>query len=117
MSWVTKKYQGIVDRAATGRSPKSAIHASCLRCMSCSTKEIRDCTDEECPLRPYRPYQKIPWKSHRGKPQQILDRAHKGKIARKSISKPLSVSKDIIIPEGHTERLRVRIVVEAENDE
>ena len=37
-------------------------------------------------------------------------------IVKNPTLSPLSVSKDIIIPKGHTGRLRVRIVVEAEND-
>lgn len=112
---ITKKFEGIYDKAMQGRSPISAIRASCLICMSSSTKEIRSCTDEGCPLWLYRPYQEIPWKAHRGKPQQILNRAHKGKIARKSKNAPISVSKDIVIPKHHSGRLRVRIELEQKN--
>lgn len=71
MNWVTPKYQGIVDKAQTGRSPKSAIHAHCLMCVGCITKEIRNCTDKECPFYPYRPYQEKPYKAHKGKKQLV----------------------------------------------
>lgn len=111
---LTPKFRGIYDKAMTGRSLKSAIQVGCLICTTCKTKEIKNCSDSGCQNYPYRPYQKIPWKSRRGNPQQILNRVHKGKIARKSISTPRSVTKDILIPNPHTERLRVRIVVEPE---
>lgn len=115
MSRVTKKFEGIYDKAMAGRSLKSAVHVGCLICTSCDTKEIKNCSDPACQNYPYRPYQKIPWKAHRGKRHHILDRAHKGKIARQCEKGPRSVSKDIIIPEGHTGRLRVRVIVEPEN--
>jgi len=45
---------------------KNAIFAMCARCMGCTKdsiepgfkKDIRTCTDKECPIFPFRPYQK-----------------------------------------------------------
>ncbi|MHC4890748.1 MAG: hypothetical protein ACYTEO_14940 [Planctomycetota bacterium] len=112
---ITKKYQGIYDKAMQGRSPISAIRASCLICMSSSTKGIRSCTDEGCPLWLYRPYQEIPWKARRRTTGQNLNRLQTGKITRQSKKSPLTVTKDIKIPEGHSGRLRVSIELEPKN--
>lgn len=113
---LSPKYQGIFDKAKTGRSMKSAIQAGCLICLGCATKAIKNCPESKtCPYWPYRPYQEIPYKAKRGNPKQILSRVHKGQIARKSKTAPLSVTKVVSIPKGHTGRLRVSIELEPEN--
>ena len=39
-------------------SPREAIQAQCLECVCWQRTEITGCTDNACPLFPYRPYQK-----------------------------------------------------------
>ena len=47
-------------RAMSGKSAKSAIRAMCAMCFGWADfrKEIPNCTDQACPLYPYRPYSK-----------------------------------------------------------
>jgi len=98
---LTPKYRGIYDKAKTGRSPKSAIHAYCLICMSCIRKEIKECLNKGCPLYQYRPYQDNPWKARKRTTGLIL--AHKealrnGRNITKSvrpISQVLNIKKPI----------------------
>lgn len=63
---IPPRYKGIYDKAMRGRSPKSAMQAFCLECVGWVKDEVTKCTDPECPLYPYRPYQKVPWKRQRG---------------------------------------------------
>ena len=115
MSLVTKKYQGIVDKALTGRSPMSAIHANCLICLNCATKEIKNCTEKNCIFWIYRPYQDKPYRLHNRRKGGIYDRYVRGEKGQILQKKAGPVSKDIVIPNPHTERLRVRIELEPEN--
>ena len=49
---------GLYARAYRGTAgPKSVIKAICLECISLKKDEIARCTEPECPLWPYRPYQ------------------------------------------------------------
>jgi len=52
-----KLYRDIYRRAITGKSLSSATKAQCLECTGWVRKEVNLCTDEGCPLYPYRPYQ------------------------------------------------------------
>jgi hypothetical protein len=54
---VPKLYQGVFQRAETGKSLRAAVNAKCLDCAGFQRKEITLCTAETCPLRQYRPYQ------------------------------------------------------------
>ena len=58
----TRMYVGYYDRAMTGRHPLDAIRAACLRCMNCKRGGIKNCSDEDCPLWLYRPYQTKPYR-------------------------------------------------------
>jgi len=51
---IPKKFRGIYDKAKNGKSRKMAIRAFCLECCSYSSKEVKLCTDEGCPLYKYR---------------------------------------------------------------
>ena len=53
---IPRKYQGIYDRAMSGKSRKAAIRAFCLECCGWERNEVALCTDPGCPLFPYRPY-------------------------------------------------------------
>lgn len=54
-------------RAMKGRSLKTAIKAQCLECVGWIREEVEKCTDLGCPLYPYRPFQKIPYKTRKTK--------------------------------------------------
>ena len=43
-------------KALRGRSMRSGIKAFCLECVCYQKEEIRNCTDDGCPLFKYRPY-------------------------------------------------------------
>jgi hypothetical protein len=45
-------------RALGGRSPRSAIKAFCLECVSWQRAEVVRCTAQACPLWSYRPFRK-----------------------------------------------------------
>ncbi|MPZ47027.1 MAG: hypothetical protein GEV05_27410 [Betaproteobacteria bacterium] len=51
------KYAGIHTRALAGTaSPRMAIRAMCLQCVSYDVAEVRACQITDCPLHKYRPY-------------------------------------------------------------
>jgi hypothetical protein len=52
---VPKKYRGLYERAMKGKSRKAAMHAFCLECCYWQIKEVQLCSDDGCPLFPYRP--------------------------------------------------------------
>jgi hypothetical protein len=54
-----KLYQSGYERAINGKaSPRQAIKAQCLECVGYERNEITNCTDTDCPLYCYRPFQK-----------------------------------------------------------
>ena len=53
---VPKKYQKLYEKAISGRSRKAAIRSFCIECVGYFEKEVRACTDPECPLYLYRLY-------------------------------------------------------------
>lgn len=57
---VPKKYRKIYERAKSGHSRKDAIHIHCLKCMGWGREEVRRCSDLDCSLLSYRPYQLPP---------------------------------------------------------
>jgi hypothetical protein len=56
---VPKKYRGLYERAMRGKSRKAAMHAFCLECCYWQIKEVQLCSDDGCPLFPYRPRARI----------------------------------------------------------
>ena len=42
-------------RLIYGRSRSEATAAFCRQCMGGNMKDIEECTDQSCPLRPFRP--------------------------------------------------------------
>lgn len=106
------KYRGIYDKAMTGKSPKSAIHAQCLICTGCKTKDIRDCSVTGCPLFLYRPYQSIPHKAHKPTFTQNLSRCATGEIVAESKKSARPIAKDIFIEKPPSEPYRLRITIE-----
>jgi hypothetical protein len=56
---VPKKYRGLYERAMAGKSRKAAMHAFCLECCYWQVKEVQQCSDDHCPLYPYRPRARI----------------------------------------------------------
>jgi len=48
---------GTYKAAIEGRSRAKAVKAFCQECVGYERKLVRQCTDEGCPLFPYRPYQ------------------------------------------------------------
>jgi len=63
---IPNRYKRIYKKAMRGRSLKTAVQAFCLECVCWQRLEVEKCTDEACPLFPYRPYQEIPWRRQRG---------------------------------------------------
>jgi len=58
--WISKipqSYQANYRTAMSGKSRASAIKAKCLDCMCWQRVEVANCTNDACPLHPYRPYQ------------------------------------------------------------
>lgn len=49
-------YQSVYEKAMSGNSRQSAIKAFCLECCHWEYNEVAACTDDGCPLYPYRPY-------------------------------------------------------------
>ena len=49
---VPSKYRQLYDRRAKSR--KAAIRSFCLECVGYSETEVRECTDENCPLYDWR---------------------------------------------------------------
>lgn len=47
-------YRNLYRQAMTGRSRQAAIRVFCLECVSYVREEVRQCTDQGCPLYPYR---------------------------------------------------------------
>jgi hypothetical protein len=56
---IPRMYQGIYNRAMSGKSRKAAMHAFCLECVCWERNEVALCTDKDCPLFPYRPYKRV----------------------------------------------------------
>lgn len=50
-----KVYRSSYDKAVSGKSRKSAMHAFCLECCGWVIKEVYLCTSPQCPLFLYRP--------------------------------------------------------------
>jgi len=63
---IPQMYQKNYQKAMKGRSLKSAVKAKCLECANWQKEGIKKCLIPTCPLFPYRPYQKDPWKAHKG---------------------------------------------------
>lgn len=45
-------------RAASGKSRAAAIKAFCIECVGFKRADVTNCTAQQCPLYPYRPYQR-----------------------------------------------------------
>lgn len=52
-----KSWQGILKRAFTGNSRKTAIKAQCGECMGFDRAGIAECASNACPLWKFRPFQ------------------------------------------------------------
>jgi hypothetical protein len=50
--------RSVYRKAMTGKSKSAGIKAFCQECMGYVKKEVTLCTSPNCPLFPYRPYQK-----------------------------------------------------------
>lgn len=53
---IPDEYQGIYERAMTGKARTAAVKAKCLDCCCWQRAEARDCKISTCPLYPYNPY-------------------------------------------------------------
>jgi len=53
---IPKHHRKKFDKAMKGKSLRAGVDAFCLECVGWDTDEVRKCTDEGCPLYPYRPY-------------------------------------------------------------
>jgi hypothetical protein len=51
-------YRQTYKRAMTGKSLRAATTAFCQECCGYQREEIKLCTAIDCPLYPYRPYEK-----------------------------------------------------------
>ena len=51
---IPRRYSKLYDKAMKGRSRKAAMHMFCAECVGYVSKEIELCSDEGCPLYPYR---------------------------------------------------------------
>ena len=58
LSQVPPLYYSLYERVIQAQAPpREAIKAQCLECVCWMRKEVAACTDNGCPLYPYRPYQ------------------------------------------------------------
>ena len=57
LSAMPTNYRQTYIRAVRGKSPTAGLKAFCLECAGWDRAMITLCTDEGCPLWPYRPYQ------------------------------------------------------------
>lgn len=67
---IPKLYQGIYEKAVSGKSRKAAMHAFCLECCGWQIKEVFSCTSPQCPLYPYR----FKSRASPGMPKSISDK-------------------------------------------
>ncbi|HLB75001.1 MAG TPA: hypothetical protein VJJ98_13350 [Sedimentisphaerales bacterium] len=75
-----RRYREAYDRAMTGKSRKSAMHAFCAECCGWEIKEVHLCTSPECPLFPYRPRSRLAQGAPEGVPNEpgSMNSAQKG---------------------------------------
>ena len=58
LAQVSAMYSDLYRRVIRGKGTlREAIRAQCLECVCWQRKEVTLCTDNACPLFPYRPYQ------------------------------------------------------------
>lgn len=50
-------YQKTYKKAMQGKGLRAAVKAQCCECVNWKRDEVTACTDQGCPLYPYRPYQ------------------------------------------------------------
>jgi len=55
---IPSAYRHTYKRAMAGKSLRAAVNAFCLECVCWQREEVKNCTSVDCPLFPYRPYQK-----------------------------------------------------------
>lgn len=55
--------------ADRNQGPAKAIRKKCMECRSRSPKAVKLCSDEECPLHPYR-FGKNPYRTHTMSPER-----------------------------------------------
>ena len=55
---IPQLYQGVYEKAMSGKSKAAGIKAHCLDCCAWQRVEVPICGVPACPLYPYRPYQK-----------------------------------------------------------
>jgi hypothetical protein len=53
---VPDTYIVVYEKAIRGKSRSAGIKAFCLQCCGWEYNEVAACSDNECPLHPYRPY-------------------------------------------------------------
>ena len=66
------------------RSPAKAIRAFCLECCGGNSNEVRNCTSERCPLKPFR-FGKNPFTKREltdEQREQLAERLAKARAAR-----------------------------------
>lgn len=57
---IPKKYIPLYEKAMSGKSRAAGVKFKCMDCSQYSAREIKFCPIPDCPLYPYRPYQKSP---------------------------------------------------------
>jgi len=58
MADIPQVYRQTYRRAMLGKSLRAAVNSFCLECVGYQREEVKNCTAVDCPLFPYRPYQK-----------------------------------------------------------
>lgn len=58
MAEIPRAYRQTYKRAMSGKSLRAAVNAFYLECVQWQREEIKVCTAIDCPLYPYRPYEK-----------------------------------------------------------
>lgn len=51
-----ESYRNVYRKAVSGKSKAAGLKSFCLECVGWQRNEITACSDEGCPLWPYRPY-------------------------------------------------------------
>lgn len=68
MRELPEKNRGAYKRAMAGKSRKAAMESFCILCCGGEINEVFVCTDESCPLHPYRPQSRLSTGGSEGQP-------------------------------------------------
>lgn len=71
MQELPEKNRAAYKRAMAGKSRKAAMETFCIICCGGEVNEVFVCTDESCPLHPYRPQSRLSTGGPEGQPLAV----------------------------------------------